>query len=115
MQFLGLLTGMGDYDHGDDTFDSFDANDNVALKEVVRKYVVPYVNKFTPESISKLKLTLRYYLSSESGPWERTFDSLMPPFAAPKNPRDYFVCVWHECFPGETSSKSGGVYCRGGS
>jgi hypothetical protein len=101
LEMLGNLSGLADHDESVEFYRSLDPNDEDAVRKIIRAHVVPHVKRFTDDTLAKIKLTMRYYLSCSEVPWDDLFCSVLPPFEPPKNARDYFVWAWEECFPGE--------------
>jgi hypothetical protein len=99
---LDPLLGLADVDEVVEEYRSFDPNDEAAARTLIASSIVPYLRQFTDDSVARLKLTVRYYLSSPGFErWGTLFDSVMPPFDHPREPRDFFLWIWDEWFPGE--------------
>jgi hypothetical protein len=98
---LGPLVGGADDDEAVEKYKSFDANDACAVRFLIRELIVPHVARFDDAGIARIKLAMRYYLTKRDSKWDRVFNSILPPFGAPRDPRDFFVWIWEECFPGE--------------
>ena len=72
------------------------------MRSLIRDVIRPYLDRVDEESIAKVKLAMRYALSRRKDTrFDRVFYSLLLPFAPTANPRDFFVWIWEECFPGE--------------
>lgn len=99
---LDPLGGLADGDEDVQLpFAHIDPNNESEMRGVIRKHFIPYLRRIDTESISRLKQAYRYYLSSENIPWGGVFDSMLLPFDHPDNPREFFLWIWEECFPGE--------------
>ena len=99
-----------------------DSDDEVAVRKVIRAYIVPNFHMFTEDSQQKCKQSLSYFLTTGDAPFFRSFaelalaDSplrerdlaLTDPFAnlpefplAVDDPMQFFKWLWDELFPGE--------------
>jgi hypothetical protein len=96
---LDPLAGGADDDAEVLHFQSFDPNDEAAVRAVIRERLVPYFRRMNAESVERIELTYRYYLQKPNYPWEHILPGLLIPFEAPRNPRDFFVWLLDECFP----------------
>ena len=98
---LDPLTGLADDDEAMEEFSEFNSNDTSASRELIRKMIVPHCESMGAAIRERVQLAYRYYLSVDSSDFERVFESVLPPFDPPENPRDFFVWIWEECFPQE--------------
>lgn len=98
---LEPLTGLADDDDAVAEYADLDPNDGEQVREVIRKLIVPHARSLTPAVLERVQLAFRYYLTKPSSNFGRVYDSNLPPFDAPNDPRKFFVWVWEECFPEE--------------
>jgi hypothetical protein len=100
---LAPWTGLADDDEVWPQYREFDSNDEAAMRREIRDQIVPHLSGLPPAILERVRLAYRYYLSCERPGlrFDRVFDSLLPPFDAPRNPRDLFLWIWQECFPDE--------------
>lgn len=78
------------------------SDDEQGFREVIRRFVKPYVYSFDEDSIGLCKDSLRYYLNTNSISFEDVFSNLQDaPIPYANNDRDFFVWVWEELFPNE--------------
>lgn len=100
---LHPLAGLGDSDESAQLpYICLDPNNEQQMRDVIREQFVPFVRRIDAESVAKMKRAFKYYLSSTGVAWGSVFDAVYMPFEHPGNPRDFFVWVWEECFPGES-------------
>lgn len=100
---LDPFGGLADVDGEYEKYLSIDMNDEAAVKaQIIRPVILPYVRRLDDLSLARVKLALAYVLSDPKSRFDRVFYSTLPPFEAPANPRDFFVWIWDECFPGES-------------
>ena len=98
---LNPLAGLADGDNEEQVqFAHLDPNNEIEMRTVIIRHIVPYVRRIDVESVSKMKRAYMYYLSSEYFPWGGEFDSCLLPFDHPDNARSFFLWIWEECFPG---------------
>ena len=107
---LEPLGGLADVDDEVDRYASLDTNDEVAVRQVIRTVLVPYFERIDQESTERIRLALAYGLSDDATRFDRIFNSNLPPFDPPSDPRDFFLWLWDECFPGESWSVEIGEY-----
>lgn len=78
-----------------------DPNDEHEVKEVIRRYIVPQINNMDENLRKRCELSLRYFLTTRSAPFEDLFEALLPPFDPPENPIKFFEWLWEVWYPGE--------------
>ena len=99
-----------------------DPEDEIAIREVIRAYIVPDFHKLTEDSQQRCKQSLSYFLTTGDTPFARSFADLalagslvtntdwrsVNPFAeypefplAVDDPFVFFKWLWDELFPGE--------------
>lgn len=96
------LAGLADNDDAVLKYRSLDPNSEVAVRLVIRELICPYLTGINALCLSRVKLAMRYFSATPNFPWDRLYESDLPPFDPPDDPRDFFVWVWNECFPGES-------------
>lgn len=101
-RLLEPITGLADVDDAVALYSSLDPNDERGVREVIRQLIVPHAKSLSERERERVKLAYRYYLSKEGANFGRVFESNLPPFDPPDDPRMFFVWIWEECFPGET-------------
>jgi hypothetical protein len=104
---LEPITGLADDDDAVIQYRSLDPNDEGSVRQVIRELIVPHARSMPDKLCERVKLAYRYYLSKELSAendvrFDRVFDSILPPFDAPDDPRQFFIWIWEECFPGES-------------
>lgn len=100
-----LLAPMGHLpDEEELVFYDLNPNDEHAVKEMIRKYVVPAYFSFGPKSKEISKNSLQYFLSMPKSSYQYTFDRIGTPFDSPEEPRKFFIWVWQELFGEEDFS-----------
>ena len=89
------------YDGIDEAYGIIDSNDENAVKEIIRKIIIPDNLCELPKSQAKTKFALQYALSlpPDRVQWKYMFE--LSPFCPPNEARLLFVWVWEEWFPGE--------------
>lgn len=82
--------------------DNLDMNVEGNARQVIREYLKPEFESFDPVSRTTAKESLRYALNKSGIPWDDLFHSAQPPFGPPDDPRQFFIWLWEELFPGES-------------
>ncbi|MCC0566090.1 hypothetical protein HN020_15355 [Brevibacillus borstelensis] len=100
--FLRPLTGLADDDEAIAYYKEIELLTEEQYKAVIRETLVEHFNNLEEVEQRKSKLALSYYLTEAEIDFERVFYSLLPPFDAPSNARDFFVWLWEELFDGES-------------
>ncbi len=76
--------------------------DEQGFREIIRRHVKPWYKQYTEASAQIYKDTLRYYLTTNEidfdDIWGQQQDADIP---TTTDPRDFFVWIWEELFPGE--------------
>lgn len=103
---LAPLAGLADDDEAIIRYRDFNPNDEPSVRQVIRELLVPHARTLSGAVRDRVKLAFRYYLTKELSPerdvrLDRVYYSILPPFDAPDDPRQFFLWVWEECFPGE--------------
>lgn len=98
---LEPLTGLADDDDAMEEYSGFDSNNEQSVRQVIRELIVPHAKSLSSRCLERVRIAYRYYLSKPSPNFERVFESVLPPFDPPNDPRDFFVLIWEECFPSE--------------
>jgi hypothetical protein len=98
---LAPLAGLADDVDAVNHFNNLDPNDEPSVKKIIRSLIVPYSKDLSTQCVDRVRLAYMYYLSIEKLNFERVFESVLPPFDPPDDPRKFFVWIWDECFPGE--------------
>jgi hypothetical protein len=99
---LEPITGLADDDGAVARYASLDPNDERSVRKVIRELILPHANSLKEAVRKEVRLAYRFYLSKPEANWGRVFDSNLPPFNAPNDPRLFFIWVWEECFLGES-------------
>lgn len=97
---LEPLTGLADDDKAVAKYSSIDPNDSEQVRQVIRDLIVPHAKSLSAPVRERVKLAFRFYLSKDNSNFARVYNSNLPPFDPPHEPRKFFVWVWEECFPG---------------
>jgi hypothetical protein len=98
---LEPITGLADDDDAVANYSSLNPNDEHSVREIIRELIVPHAKTLSEPVRERVKLAYRYYLSKQDSQFGRVFDSNLPPFDSPDDPRMFFIWMWEECFPGE--------------
>jgi hypothetical protein len=98
---LGPLAGLADDDEEACKYAILDANDECQVKPIIERLISPHFLVLEPKRREAVKTALKYYLSKPDAQFDRVFDSLLPPFSAPDNARNFFVWIWEVLFDGE--------------
>ena len=98
---LEPFCGMADDDEEVERYREFDSNDESAFRCLIRSEIKPHLDSIEEPGKSYVRTAFQYYLSKEGPNFERVFESVLPPFDPPKNPRNLFVWIWQECFDGD--------------
>lgn len=99
---LEPITGLADDDDAVTQYAGIDPNDPQSVRSVIRDLIVPHAHSLSERCRHKVKLAYRYYLTKPDSHFGRVYNSNLPPFSAPDDPRLFFLWVWDECFPGES-------------
>lgn len=102
LDLLGPITGRGDDDEEVEKYKYIDSSDETHYKIIIKEIFVDYYLGLTKHNQGKAKLALSYYLSKSDLDFERIFESCLPPFDPPNDPRDFFVWIWEALFNGES-------------
>ncbi|ELK38905.1 hypothetical protein BAG01nite_49530 [Brevibacillus agri] len=100
--FLRPLTGLADDDEAVAHYKEIELQTEQQYKAVIRETLVEHFNNLEEVEKRKSKIALSYYLTKPEIDFERVFYSLLPPFDAPPNARDFFLWLWEELFIGES-------------
>jgi hypothetical protein len=95
---LEPITGLADDDEAVTRYRSVDLNDEAESREIITRLIVPHASSLGGKTREKTQLAYRYYLSKEDSRWENVFDSVLPPFKAPRDVRLFFCWLYEECF-----------------
>lgn len=98
---LNPIGGLADDDHAFEHYQDFNSNDEAVVRTLIREEIRPYLESLDRRSHDRISDAFRFYLSRGGMDFERVFYSMLPPFEAPRNPRDFFVWIWEECFGGD--------------
>ena len=99
---IGPLSGRADDDDAVDKFSTLDPNNERDVRDVIRQMIVSYAKELSTRRRQRIRLAYQYYLSKPAVNFERVFESILPPFDPPTDPRLFFIWVWEECFPGDS-------------
>lgn len=89
----------GGADIDDNALENVNAEDERAVRQIVRTYLTPSFAEFTPTQQYRLKETLRYGLNAfDDSSLEQAFERCLPPFAGPQNIRWFYEIIWQELF-----------------
>lgn len=75
-----------------------DPEDEVAVRDLVRRLLVPYFLEFDEKSKALIRDSLGYMLLQGSNKWEALFAMNQCPLALPDPPRKFFEWLWDELF-----------------
>jgi hypothetical protein len=98
---LEPLSGLADDDEAVTQFRDLDPNNEQEVRSLIRRMILPHLLTLSPRNLERIKLAYQYYLSKTESNFERVFYSVLPPFDAPDEPRNFFLWVWKEWFPTE--------------
>jgi hypothetical protein len=98
---LGPLDGLAEIEEEVNKYATLDPNDPIAVRNIIRDLIVPYVTSLPFSVIDSVKIAYRYYLSEKKIDFEGAFYGGLPPFDAPDEASKFFVWIWEECFPDE--------------
>lgn len=71
------------------------------VKQIYESELRANFSTLDPRLQSACKLSLRYVLNASDFNYKREFESLLPPFDCPEEPRNAFLWLWEVLFPGE--------------
>jgi len=100
-ELLSPITGLTDDDEAVILYQNMNLNDEAQYRKIIKDLFKPHFNGISEIVQQKSKLALSYYLSKDNYDFEGVFESCLPPFDPPKNPRDFFVWLWEELFGNE--------------
>lgn len=100
--FLGPITGLADDNESIEYYKDVELRTEAQYKAVIKETLVEHFHNLEEVVKKKAKISLSYYLTKPAVDFERVFYSLLPPFDAPSDPRDFFVWIWEELFIGES-------------
>jgi hypothetical protein len=100
-ELLGPLNTLGDEDVR--FIGCFvDPNDEAAVKDVLRKHVLPMCAELSKETLDHYTSALRYYLTTRSAPVTAFISAQQEsPLRCPADPHSLFLWVWELLCPGE--------------
>lgn len=75
-----------------------DSEDEIRVRDCVRRLLVPYFLAFDDKSKSAIKDSLGYMLLQGSDKWEILLAMNQCPLALPDPPRKFFEWLWDELF-----------------
>ncbi|MFE1630586.1 hypothetical protein ACFLFF_27980 [Brevibacillus reuszeri] len=101
-EFLGPITGLADDNESIEHYKDVELRTEEQYKAVIRETLVEHFHSLEEVVKKKSKLALSYYLTKPAVDFEGVFYSLLRPFDAPSDPRDFFVWLWEELFIGES-------------
>lgn len=99
---LDPLTGLADDDESIGCYADLDSNNEACVRDIIRRTIVPYVEGVSLQCLQGIQLALRLCLTSNIVDFRRVFESTLPPFDPPDDPRLFFLWIWMECFPNES-------------
>ena len=100
---LWPLAGLGDAGGEDSApFEDILPHEKARYLGVIQEHILPYMARIDAASMEKLKRSLAYYLNLPDTPWGAICETLYMPFENPEDPRDFFLWIWEEAFPGES-------------
>jgi len=98
MPFSGVA-GTADDDEASDFFMALDMNDDETRRKVIAKFIVPYSDTFSDDTLNIIRIALSYLIyAHEEELLRRGFYSDLPAFALPKDERSFFIEVWEAVF-----------------
>ena len=98
-KFLDPLVGGADDDDMVRHYENYDPNDEQRMRQIIRREIYVRFSGWNTRGKRIGKETLRYALTTrESNYFERTFNSVLPPFPPPDDARLFFVWIWEELF-----------------
>lgn len=98
MPFLGVA-GTADDDDASLFFMTLDMNDEEIRRKVIAKFIVPYSDTFSDNTLDLIKIALGYLIHHHKDELlGRGFDSYLPAFDLPQDERRFFVEVWEALF-----------------
>ena len=101
---LDPFARLADDDEAAALYDHVCPDDVEFFRALIRSEVCPYLARLTSSEQEGLRLAMRYCLTSTEytdSVFRAVFESSMIPLPLPEHPRDFFLWVWEECFPGE--------------
>ena len=110
MGFIGaLLSPLGMlYDNEIASLMKTDPNNEKQVKRVIDVLVLPRFERFSPESRTVVKNSLRFLLNDNSPETkaliEDIFYDFSPPFRLPDDPKLFYQWLWNELFPKDDTS-----------
>jgi hypothetical protein len=100
---LHPLAGLADDEAALAEFIDLDPEMEDEMRTIIRARLKPHFEELNDASKEKSKIALKYYLSRKSdASLQRLFDSLLPPFNLPREPRTFFILLWKEIFGSES-------------
>lgn len=79
-----------------------DPDDPETVKAMIREHLLPAYRELTEETVTRYKNNLRYYLSTNSAPFDRLISEQQDsPLRPPQEPRLLFLWIWESMFPEE--------------
>ncbi|MDR2981212.1 MAG: hypothetical protein LBV12_03080 [Puniceicoccales bacterium] len=110
---LDPLTGLADDEDAVEKFATLNPDDQHEVRTVIREMLTPNFENLPSQTQKRCKQALAYYLSKPDANFGRVYEACLPPFDPPKDPRDFFVWIWSELFPGEIYEEHASeLYCE---
>jgi len=100
-KLLDPIAGLADDDESVIYYQNMNKNNEVQYRKIIKDILKPYFEGINEIVQQKSKLALSYYLSKDKFDFESVFESCLPPFDPPEDPRDFFVWIWEELFGDE--------------
>jgi hypothetical protein len=96
---LGPLGGTSDRDDSECfQLSNVDGNSELQVKEIIKKYILPFYFSASEKYKMATKQSLSYFLTTNKMDYGYHYDSYLIAFDHPTDPRDFFLWVWETLF-----------------
>lgn len=92
------LAGEADDDERTDYFSGFDVNNEVEMRKIIEKYLLPEFKEASSIYQEQAKQSLAYFLTTESIDFKRIIQSLLLPFDPSHHGKKWFIWIWEIFF-----------------
>lgn len=104
--FMDPWTGLADDDDVADYYMKLGQLTEAQYRQIIRRDLVPYYNSLPEKNRIDLQNKLKIALENKKCNFERVFNSCLPPFDPPEDPKLFFIWIYEELFGMHDDSQS---------
>ncbi len=94
--FMDPWAGLADDDEISAYYNSIGTLSDDQYLEIIKKDLLPYFNSFNTNIRRELLNKLLHALNMPNYNFEREFNSVLPPFPPPQDPRQFFIWIYEQ-------------------